>query len=183
MAISLPIQPLATCQYNSIQGEVRMSYAVGDTVVYPHHGAAVIEAQETRTLKGIERKYLVLRLTHGDMTIKVPADQTEEVGIRNVCNDEQIAAVIDVLKVRDAKTQTNWSRRFKSNNEKLRSGDIHKVAEVVRDLTLREGDKGLSAGEKRMLGKARQVLVSELAASLCKTDEESERYLDEVLAQ
>lgn len=159
-----------------------MTYTVGDTVVYPHHGAAVIEREETRELLGEERSYLVLRLTYGDLTIKVPADQTDEVGLREVCNDEQIAKVIEVLKTRGAKVPTNWSRRFKANNEKLKGGDIMRVSEVVRDLALRESDKGLSAGEKRMLSKARQVLVSELAAALVKSDEDAEAYLDEVLA-
>jgi CarD family transcriptional regulator len=158
-----------------------MTYSVGDTVVYPHHGAAVIEREETRQLLGEERSYLVLRLTYGDLTIKVPADQTAEVGLRDVCDDAQIAEVIEVLRTRGAKVPTNWSRRFKANNEKLKGGDIMRVAEVVRDLSLREMDKGLSAGEKRMLSKARQVLVSELAASLGKTDAEAEAHLDEIL--
>ncbi|WP_108666121.1 CarD family transcriptional regulator [Euzebya rosea] len=158
-----------------------MTYTVGDTVVYPHHGAAVIEREETRKLLGEERSYLVLRLTYGDLTIKVPADQTDEVGIRQVCDDAQIKKVIEVLSMRGAKVPTNWSRRFKANNEKLKGGDIMKVSEVVRDLALREGDKGLSAGEKRMLSKARQVLVSELAAALDKSDEDAEAYLDDVL--
>ena len=158
-----------------------MTYSVGDTVVYPHHGAAVIEREETRKLLGEERSYLVLRLTYGDLTIKVPADQTDEVGLRNVCDDDEIEEVLDVLRLRGAKVPTNWSRRFKANNEKLKGGDIMKVSEVVRDLSLREMDKGLSAGEKRMLSKARQVLVSELAASLEKEDEAAEAFLDEVL--
>lgn len=160
-----------------------MTYTVGDTVVYPHHGAAVIEREETRQLLGEERSYLVLRLTYGDLTIKVPADQTDEVGLRQVCDDEQIAKVIECLRIRGAKVPTNWSRRFKANNEKLKGGDIMKVSEVVRDLSLRESDKGLSAGEKRMLSKARQVLVSELAAALEKSDDDAEAYLDEVLAE
>lgn len=159
-----------------------MTYDVGDTVVYPHHGAAVIERCETRQSRGEERSYLVLRLTYGDLTIKVPADATDEVGLRSVCNDEEIAEVIDVLRVRNAKVPTNWSRRFKANNEKLKSGDILRVSEVVRDLSLREKEKGLSAGEKRMLSKARQVLVSELAAALSKVEEDAEGYLDEVLS-
>ena len=158
-----------------------MTYTVGDTVVYPHHGAAVIEREETRKLLGEERSYLVLRLTYGDLTIKVPADQTDEVGIRQVCDDAQIKKVIEVLSMRWAKVPTNWSRRFKANNEKLKGGDIMRVSEVVRDLALRECDKGLSAGEKRVLSKARQVLVSELAAALDKSDEDAEAYLDDVL--
>ncbi|HVM14111.1 MAG TPA: CarD family transcriptional regulator, partial [Egibacteraceae bacterium] len=101
-----------------------MSYRVGDTVVYPHHGAAVIEKREKRNLQGEERDYLVLRLTYGDLTLMVPADATDEVGLRNVVSKKQVEEVLDVLKRRDGSMPTNWSRRFKANYEKLRSGDI-----------------------------------------------------------
>jgi CarD family transcriptional regulator len=158
-----------------------MTYRVGETVVYPHHGAAVIEKREKRSLQGEERDYLVLRLTYGDLTLMVPADATEEVGLRNVVSKQEVEQVMDVLKARDGSMPTNWSRRFKANYEKLRSGDIFQVAEVVRNLSLREQEKGLSAGEKRMLTKAKQILVSELAAAIKKSDEETEALLDELL--
>lgn len=158
-----------------------MTYRVGDTVVYPHHGAAVIEKREKRKLAGEERDYLVLRLTYGDLTLMVPADATDEVGLRDVCDAEQVQAVTDILRVRDASMPANWSRRFKANHEKLMSGDILQVAEVVRNLSLREQEKGLSAGEKRMLTKARQILVSELSAAKGLSEEETESHLDELL--
>ena len=159
-----------------------MTYSVGDTVVYPHHGAAVIEKRERRNLQGEERDYLVLRLTYGDLTLMVPADATDEVGLRNVVSKPEVDQVMEVLKRRDGSMPTNWSRRFKANYEKLRSGDIFQVAEVVRNLALRERDKGLSAGEKRMLTKSKQILVSELAAAIKKSEEETEALLDAVLA-
>jgi len=159
-----------------------MAYEVGDTVVYPHHGAAVIERQETRTMEGQERNYLVLRLTYGDLTLMVPADATDEVGLRNVCTSTQVDEVWDVLRDRDFSMPTNWSRRFKANYEKLKSGDIFQVAEVVRNLSIRERDKGLSAGEKRMLTKSRQILVSELSAAIAKSEEDTEAMIEEVLA-
>jgi CarD family transcriptional regulator len=158
-----------------------MTYRVGDTVVYPHHGAAVIEKREKRSLQGEERDYLVLRLTYGDLTLMVPADATEEVGLRSVVSKKEVEQVMDVLKARDGSMPTNWSRRFKANYEKLRSGDIFEVAEVVRNLSLREQEKGLSAGEKRMLTKAKQILVSELAAAIKKSDEATEALIDELL--
>ena len=158
-----------------------MSYAVGDTVVYPHHGAAVIEKREKRSLAGEERDYLVLRLTYGDLTLMVPADACEEVGLRDVCSKKEVDAVWDVLREREFSMPTNWSRRFKANYEKLKSGDIFQVAEVVRNLALREREKGLSAGEKRMLTKARQILVSELSAAIKKTEEDTEELIEEVL--
>src|SRR6266511_225572 len=121
-----------------------MVFKVGETVVYPHHGAALIEAIETRVIKGEEKKYLVLKVAQGDLTVRVPA--------------------------------------YNANLEKLASGDVNKVAEVVRDLWRREKDRGLSAGEKRMLAKARQILVSELALAEGTDEDKAEVILDEVLA-
>ena len=159
-----------------------MSYRVGDTVVYPHHGAAIIEKKEKRNLSGEERDYLVLRLTYGDLTLMVPADATEEVGLRDVVSKKQVDEVFTLLEARDGTMPTNWSRRFKANYEKLKSGDIFQVAEVVRNLALREREKGLSAGEKRMLTKSKQILVSELAAAVKKSDEATEALIDEKLS-
>lgn len=160
-----------------------MTYRVGDTVVYPHHGAAVIEKHEKRTLEGQERDYLVLRLTYGDLTLMVPADATQAVGLRDVVSQKEVDEVFGLLRRRDGSMPTNWSRRFKANYEKLKSGDIFQVAEVVRNLALREHEKGLSAGEKRMLTKARQILVSELSAAIQKSDEQTEELIDAVLSE
>ena len=149
-----------------------MPFDVGDKVVYPHHGAATIEKREKKEAFGKKQEYLVLRLAYGDLTLMVPADNAEEIGLRDVINDEEVEEVFAVLRKKEARMPTNWSRRFKNHVEKLKSGDIYQVAEVVRNLTIREKDKGLSAGEKRMLGKARQILVSELTFAL-KLDEET----------
>jgi CarD family transcriptional regulator len=159
-----------------------MSYRVGDTVVYPHHGAAVIEKKEKRDMGGQERDYLVLRLTYGDLTLMVPADSTDEIGLRNVVSKKEVDEVFDILSRRDGSMPTNWSRRFKANAEKLKSGDIYQVSEVVRNLSLREYDKGLSAGEKRMLTKSKQILVSELSAAVKKSEEDTEALIDDTLA-
>jgi CarD family transcriptional regulator len=159
-----------------------MPFDVGDKVVYPHHGAAVIERREKMTAFGEEREYLVLRLAYGDLTLKVPADNTDSVGLRDVINDEEVEEVFAVLRKKEARMPTNWSRRFKNHVEKLKSGDIYQVAEVVRNLSLRDKDKGLSAGEKRMLARARQILTSELTFALNVNEEEAEKKLDEALA-
>lgn len=159
-----------------------MAYSVGDTVIYPHHGAAVIERKEDREMQGVSREYLVLRLTYGDLTLMVPADACDEVGIRKVVSKKEVEQVLDVLRVPEGKAAVNWSRRFKANYEKLRSGDIYQVAEVVRNLATREKEKGLSAGEKRMLTKAKQILLSELAVAIKKDEAQAEQLVEETLA-
>ena len=167
---------------NAGKGTHHMNFAVGETVVYPHHGAALIEEVKTRTIKGEDRTYLKLKVAQGDLTIEVPADNVDLVGVRDVVDKEGLDEVFEVLRQSYTEEPTNWSRRYKANVEKLASGNVKKVAEVVRDLWRRDQDRGLSAGEKRMLAKARQILVSELALAE-KTDEaEAETILDEVLA-
>jgi CarD family transcriptional regulator len=159
-----------------------MTFTVGETVVYPHHGAALIEAIEVRIIKGEERKYLVLKVAQGDLTVRVPADNAEIVGVRDVVGEEGLARVFDVLRAPHTEEPTNWSRRYKANLEKLASGDVNKVAEVVRDLWRRDKERGLSAGEKRMLSKARDILVGELALAEGTDKERAEATLDRVLA-
>ena len=158
-----------------------MGFTVGETVVYPHHGAALIEAIEQRTIKGVERAYLVLKVAQGDLTVRVPADNAEIVGVRDVVGQEGLNRVFEVLRAPHTEEPTNWSRRYKANLEKLASGDVNKVAEVVRDLWRRDKDRGLSAGEKRMLSKARQILVSELTFAIGVSEEEAEKKLNEAL--
>ena len=156
-------------------------FDVGDKVVYPHHGAAVIERRERKQVFGEDREYLVLKVAYGDLTVMVPADNTEEVGLREVINDEEVEEVFAVLRKKEARMPTNWSRRYKNHVEKLKSGDIYQVAEVVRNLSIRDKDKGLSAGEKRMLTRARQILVSELTFAIGVSEEEAEKKLNDAL--
>ncbi|MDC4232374.1 CarD family transcriptional regulator [Actinomyces sp. B33] len=140
-----------------------MSFEIGQTVVYPHHGAATIEEISTRTIRGEEKTYLTLRVNQGDLTIQVPADNVDLVGVRDVVDEDGLEEVLSVLRAPYIEEPTNWSRRYKANQEKIATGDIVKVSEVVRDLTRRDDQKKLSTGEKRMLTKARQILTSELA--------------------
>jgi CarD family transcriptional regulator len=158
-----------------------MTFAVGDKVVYPHHGAAIIEGKEKRIFDGQKTDYFVLRITYGDLKVSIPVDKADEIGLREVINDEEVEEVFAVLRKKEARMPTNWSRRFKNHVEKLKSGDIYQVAEVVRNLSIREADKGLSAGEKRMLARARQILVSELTFALNVDEETAESRLDDVL--
>ena len=158
-----------------------MSFRVGDKVVYPHHGAATIEKKEKKDVFGEKKDYLILKLAYGDLTLMVPADNAEDIGLRDVINDEEVEEVFAVLRKKEARMPTNWSRRYKNHVEKLKSGDVYQVAEVVRNLSIRDKDKGLSAGEKRMLTKARQILVSELTFAIGVSEEEAERKLNDAL--
>jgi len=158
------------------------AFRVGDKVVYPHHGAAIIKGLEEKEFQGEKKQYYVLRLAYGDLTLMVPTDNWEEVGIRDVIDSTELSKVFKVLKAKECRMPSNWSRRFKTHVEKLRSGDIFQVAEVVRNLARREAEKGLSAGEKRMLTKARQILVSEITFSANVDEVEAEKMLDKVLA-
>jgi CarD family transcriptional regulator len=160
-----------------------MTFTVGETVVYPNHGAAIIEDIEMRTIKGEERQYLVLRIiAQQDLVVRVPANNLDLVGVRDVVDRDGLDRVFEILRAAHVEEPTNWSRRYKANLEKLHSGDVMKVAEVVRDLWRRERDRGLSAGEKRMLAKARQILVSELALAEHTNEDKAEALLDDVLA-
>ena len=158
-----------------------MTFAVGDKVVYPHHGAAVIEGKEKRAFDGKKTDYFVLRITYGDLKVSIPVEKADEIGLREVINDEEVEEVFAVLRKKEARMPTNWSRRYKNHVEKLKSGDIYQVAEVVRNLSIRDKDKGLSAGEKRMLNRARQILVSELTFAIGVSEEEAEKKLNEAL--
>ncbi|MFD5868811.1 CarD family transcriptional regulator [Corynebacterium sp. NPDC060344] len=159
-----------------------MEFSVGDTVVYPHHGAAKIEEIIEREMNGETVQYLVLQILQSDLNIQVPAKNAELVGVRDVVGEEGLLKVFSVLRETDVEEAGNWSRRYKANQERLGSGDINKVAEVVRDLWRRDQDRGLSAGEKRMLSKARQVLVGELSLAEGVDDEKTAELFSRIEA-
>jgi CarD family transcriptional regulator len=164
------------------KGHNSMLFEVGETVVYPHHGAATIIEVKDRIIKGETKKYLKLNVTQGDLIIEVPAENVDLVGVRDVIGQDGLDRVFEVLRAPFTEEPTNWSRRYKANLEKLASGDVIKVSEVVRDLWRRDQDRGLSAGEKRMLAKAKQILISELALAEKTDEEKASVLLDEVLA-
>ena len=157
------------------------------TILFVHFAINVplnwIEAIEERLLQGVKKTYLRLKVAQGDLTVLVPAENADVVGVRDVVGQEGLDKVFEVLRAPHTEEPTNWSRRYKANGEKLASGDVNKVAEVVRDLWRRDRDRGLSAGEKRMLAKARQILVSELALAEGTNEDKAEIVLDEVLAE
>ncbi|HEY3832666.1 MAG TPA: CarD family transcriptional regulator [Acidimicrobiia bacterium] len=159
-----------------------MGFKVGDRVVYPHHGAAVIEKKEKIEINGAQTDVFVLRVASSDLVIKVPVNKVDDVGMRRPISAEDVDDLFHLLAKKDVREPTNWSRRFKNHQEKLKSGDVYQVAEVVRNLALRDVSKGLSAGEKSMLMKARQVLVSELSFALNVSEDDALEKLSAALA-
>jgi CarD family transcriptional regulator len=154
----------------------------GDKVVYPHHGAGVVEDIVEREMFGEQKTYVKLSFSHASVTLSVPLDSTDQVGLRGVASKAQVKKVFDLLREEEGSMPILWSQRYKTNLAKLISGDIYQGAELVRDLSLRSRDKGISAAEKRMLAKARQILISELIFATNSTEESAEAMLDEVLA-
>ena len=141
----------------------------------------MIERKETKEVFGEKTEYFVLKVAHGDLTLSVPADKAEEVGMRPPISADDVDDLFHLLSKKDVREPTNWSRRFKNHQEKLKSGDVYQVAEVVRNLALRETTKGLSAGEKAMLVRARGILVSELSFALNVSEDEALERLEKQL--
>jgi CarD family transcriptional regulator len=142
-------------------GGIRM-FNVGDRVVYPMHGAGTIEGIEEKEILGRTHRYYVLRLPIGDMKVMIPVDNTEEIGLRDVIDPAEVDQVMKVLRQECTAMSSNWNRRYRSNLEKIRSGDVYELADVVRNLWVRDREKGLSTGERKMLDSAREILLSEL---------------------
>ncbi len=158
-----------------------IKFEVGDHVVYPHHGAGVVLKKETKDLLGEKRDYLTINILHNNMTVMVPCENAHRAGLRRVIDEEQVKKVIGVLTDDVSEMPKNWNRRFKHNREKIKTGDIFELAEVVRNLAIREMEKGLSTGEKQMYTRAKKILASEFMYCLDKDEEGAEEYLDELL--
>ena len=162
---------------------VDCEFEVGDNVVYPHHGAGVVLKKETRDMMGESRDYLTIKILHNEMTVMVPCENAHVAGLRRVINEEQVRRVIDVLTGEVSEMPKNWNRRFKYNREKIKTGDVFELAEVVRNLAIREWEKGLSTGEKQMYTRAKKILASEFMYALDKDEEGAEEYIDELLEE
>jgi CarD family transcriptional regulator len=157
-------------------------YDVGDKVVYPHHGAGTVVKKELREVLGAKREYLTIQILHNDMTVNVPSENAEKVGLRKVIDERTVEKVLKALTGTGTTMPKNWNRRFKHNRDKMKTGDIFELAEVVRNLSLRDHEKGLSTGEKQMFVKAKKILASELMYAKQMDEDEAAAWLDEVLA-
>ncbi|MCR4426415.1 MAG: CarD family transcriptional regulator [Firmicutes bacterium] len=156
-------------------------FNVGDKVVYPMHGAGVIEAVEEREVLGQHDQYYIMRLHVGEMRVMIPRSSVAEVGLRPVIDRDEVPKVYEVLRGERTMMSQNWNRRYRANMEKMKTGDIYSVAEVVRNLGLRDREKGLSTGERRMLETARQILTSELAMAESRPESEVAAGIDSIL--
>jgi len=159
------------------------TYKVGDKVVYPHHGAGKVLKKEKKEVLGDTREYLTIKILHNDMTVMVPTDSADRAGLRRVIGEEAVERVLSVLRDDVSQMPKNWNRRFKHNRDKMKTGDIYELAEVVRNLAIRDFQKGLSTGEKQMFTRAKKILSSELMYALDKDEDKAEEYLDQLLEE
>lgn len=138
-------------------------YNIGDKIVYPMHGAGVIESIEEKEILGKKQSYYILKMPIGDMKLMIPTDNAVDAGVREVSADDIIESVISTFESPlGLDNITSWNKRYRENMNKIKSGDIFEVADVVKSLVLREKEKGLSTGERKMLSNAKQILISEL---------------------
>jgi CarD family transcriptional regulator len=161
----------------------QIKYKVGDHVVYPHHGAGKVIKKEVKEVLGDKREYLTIKILHNDMTVMVPCENASRAGLRRVIGEEAVKKVLSVLRDDVSQMPKNWNRRFKHNREKIKTGDVYELAEVVRNLAIRESEKGLSTGEKQMYTRAKKILASELMYALEMEEDEAESHLDELIAE
>ena len=152
-------------------------------MVYPHHGAGKVLKKEKKEMLGETREYLTIKILHNDMTVMVPCENAGKAGLRRVIDEETVKKVLAVLSDDVSEMPKNWNRRFKHNRDKIKTGDIFELAEVVRNLAIREQDKGLSTGEKQMYTRAKKILASEMMYALDKDEEQAEAYLDDILTR
>ncbi len=159
-----------------------MDFKVGDKVVYPNHGVGVIEEVAKRAIGDIESRFYCLRILSTDSMVMVPIDNTATVGLRKILTRREISRVVKTLKDGEVTTYDDWKGRFQANSDKMRTGDIKAVAEVLKSLTMLNEIKPLSYRERKMLDRARFLLVSELAEAGGKNTEDVESQIDSALA-
>ena len=152
-------------------------YNVGDKVVYPMHGAGVIDSIEEKEILGEKQSYYILKMP-GEVKVMVPISTAEQHGIRDVIDKNEAERVINVLEQDETEMEKNWNKRYRDNMDKMKSGDIYEIADVVRNLSFKQKEKGLSTGEKKMLNNAKQILVSELVLAEHATQDEVEELVD-----
>ena len=166
-----------------VESPPHIEFEIGDNVVYPHHGAGKVLRKEVKEVLGESREYLTIKILHNDMTVMVPTENAALAGLRRVIDEDTVKKVLAVLQDECSEMPKNWNRRFKHNRDKIKTGDIYELAEVVRNLATRESEKGLSTGEKQMFVKAKKILASELMYAKNMDEDECAEWLEEVLSE
>ncbi len=152
-------------------------FNIGDKIVYPMHGAGTIDAIEQKDILGEKQDYYIIKMP-GEVKVMVPTSKAQEIGVRNVINKDEAGKVLQVLSADETEMSQNWNKRYKENMEKMKSGSIYEVADVVRNLSYKQKEKGLSTGEKKMLNNAKQILVSELVLAEHASEDEVESLIE-----
>lgn len=157
-------------------------FQVGDKVVHPMHGAGIVDSIVQKKVNGVVREYYILRLPARSMMVMIPTENSQEIGVRPVVDKELADQVLAALPQIQVEMTSNWNRRYRENMERLKSGNLFEVAKVVKGLTQRDVDRGLSTGERKMLHSAREILISELVMSQCCSYEDAQARIDTALA-
>ncbi len=157
-------------------------FKVGDKVVYPMHGAGIIESIEEKAILDERQSYYIIKMP-GEVKVMVPTAKAEEIGVRNIIDKESAEKVIQVLEQESTEMSMNWNKRYRDNMEKMKTGNIYEVADIVRNLSFKQKEKGLSTGEKKMLLNAKQILVSELVLAEQKDLSEIESIVDSTIKE
>ena len=163
-----------------MKGEIIIMFNVGDYIVYPMHGAGTVDAIEEKNILGEKQSYYIIKMP-GEVKVMVPTTKAEEVGVRGIIDKNSAQRVFKILQEDETEMDQNWNKRYRDNMDKMKSGDIYEVADVVRNLTFKQKEKGLSTGEKKMLLNARQILVSELALVESSSQDEVENLVDNTM--
>jgi CarD family transcriptional regulator len=156
-------------------------YNIGDMIAHPLHGAGVIDSIQSREINGCVREYYVLKIPVGGMEIMIPTETSERIGVRPIIGRDEAESLMDSIPEIDFEITANWSRRYRENMERIKSGNLFEVARVVKSLTARDTERGLSAGDRKMLVSAKQILISEMVLSARLSYEEVETRINEAL--
>lgn len=152
-------------------------FNVGDKIVYPMHGAGTIDAIEQKDILGEKQDYYIIKMP-GEVKVMVPISKASQIGVRNIINKEEAEKVLEVLEADETEMSNNWNKRYQGNMLKMKSGSVYEIADVVRNLSYKQKEKGLSTGEKKMLNNAKQILISELVLAEHATEPEVEKLIE-----
>lgn len=157
-------------------------FRAGDKIVHPMHGAGIVESIVQNKVNGVTRDYYVLKLPLRSMVVMIPTHNCDEIGVRPIIDSAQAEDILAKLPGIEVEFEQNWNRRYRDNMERIKSGDLLEVARVIKGLMLRDGERGLSTGERKMLHSAKEILISEIVLSQSVSYEDVEERINSALA-